>query len=299
MKYEFTPIIDHEANEQFEGSSSAAVRGVTKHRTIFISDIHLGSVGAQCDFLLDFLKHNNCDKLYLVGDVIDGWRLRKRWFWPQPHNDVIQKILRKARHGTEVIYLPGNHDEFARQYFELSFGGILVKDSDIHKAADGRKYWVVHGDLFDGVMQHARWLAYAGDFAYTILLKVNRWLSIIRRMLNLPYWSFSQYLKHRVKSAVSFISAFETAMITETKRLGCDGVICGHIHKPELTKIDEILYANTGDWVESATALVEDYNGNLKILYWGSNMTSQSDSANNRNLDFTTSQLRADINEKV
>ena len=259
------------SDQQPDNPLGVAERSVTTYRTIFISDIHLGSAGTQAQALLDFLKYNNCDKLYLVGDIIDGWRLKRRWYWPQLHNDVVQKLLRKVRHGTEVIYVPGNHDEFARQYLDLSFGGIQVKETDIHELADGRRFWVVHGDLFDGVMQHARWLAHLGDYAYTTLLVLNRWLSIIRRMFNLPYWSFSQYLKHRVKSAVSFMSAYETAMTKETARLGCEGVICGHIHKPELKWIDKILYANCGDWVESASALAEDYEGNLKLLYWSEN----------------------------
>lgn len=243
-------------------------RSVDTYRTIFISDTHLGTAGTQCHALLDFLKYNQCEKLYLVGDIIDGWRLKRKWYWPQPHNDVVQKLLRKARHGTDVIYIPGNHDEVARQFVDLSFGGVFIKETDIHQTADGRTFWVVHGDLFDNVIQHARWLAYAGDFAYITLLKVNRWLNVIRRWLNLPYWSFSQYLKQRVKSAVSFISAFETVMSRETRRRGCDGVICGHIHKAELKQMGQILYANSGDWVESATALVEHFDGRLEVLHW-------------------------------
>ena len=250
-------------------SSDGVGQKPTSYHTIFISDIHLGSSGAQCRLLLDFLKHNNSEKLYLVGDIIDGWRLKRKWHWPQLHNDVVQKILRKARHGTEVIYVPGNHDEFARDYLNLSFGGIEIKSSDIHETIDGRKFWVVHGDLFDNVIQHARWLAHIGDFAYTTLLVLNRWLNAYRRLLRRPYWSLSQYLKHKVKSAVSFMSAFETVMSKETARRGCEGVICGHIHKAELKWIGPILYANCGDWVESATALVEHHDGTLEILYWG------------------------------
>lgn len=261
-------MADGPSNGEAKPKVSMNGRSVETYRTIFISDTHLGSAGAQCHALLDFLKYNQSEKLYLVGDIIDGWRLKRRWYWPQLHNDVIQKLLRKARHGTEIIYVPGNHDEVARQFVNLSFGGIQIKDTDIHHTADGKKFWVVHGDLFDHVIQHARWLAYAGDFAYNTLLVVNRWLNIVRRWLNLPYWSFSQYLKLKVKSAVSFISAFETVMTKETQRRGCDGVICGHIHKAELKKTDDFLYANSGDWVESATALVEHHNGTLEILYW-------------------------------
>lgn len=243
-------------------------RPLSTYRTIFISDTHLGTSGAKHVELLDFLKHTRSDTLYLVGDIIDGWRLKRKWYWPQPHNDVVQKLLRKARHGTNVIYIPGNHDEAVRQFIGISFGDIAIKDSDIHQTADGKKLWVVHGDLFDNVIQHARWLAYLGDFAYTTLLSMNSWVNAIRRLLNLPYWSFSQYLKHKVKSAVSFMSAYETAITTETRRRKCQGVVCGHIHKPALKHMDDILYANSGDWVESITALVEHHDGRLEILYW-------------------------------
>ncbi len=266
--------ISHSRNEGYDSEAaeteiiSGSNRKLGYYRTIFISDTHLGTSGAQVDALLDFLKYTRCDKLYLVGDIIDGWRLKRRWHWPQKHNDVIQKLLRKARHGTEVIYIPGNHDEAARQFIGLSFGEISIKDTDIHELADGQKFWIVHGDLFDNVIQHARWLAYLGDFAYTFLLVLNKWLNTLRTFLNLPYWSFSQYLKLRVKSAVSFISAFETAMIRETARRECDGVICGHIHKPELRTIGTILYGNSGDWVESRSALVEHVDGQLEILFW-------------------------------
>lgn len=241
---------------------------VQTYRTIWISDTHLGTPGARAKDLLHFLKYTRSDTLYLVGDIVDGWQLKKRFYWPQEHNDVIQKLLRKARHGTRVIYIPGNHDEAARHYLGFNFGDIAIKQDDIHNTADGRKLWVVHGDLFDNVIQHARWLAYLGDRAYTLLLVLNRLLNKIRNSLNMPYWSLSQYLKHRVKSAVSFISAFETAMLKETRRRGCDGVVCGHIHKPEMREIDGILYANDGDWVESLSALVEHHDGRLELLDW-------------------------------
>jgi len=243
-------------------------KGIQDYRTIWISDTHLGTPGAQAKALLHFLKYTRSETLYLVGDIVDGWQLKKRFYWPQEHNDVIQKLLRKARHGTRVIYIPGNHDEAARHYLGFNFGDIAIKQDDIHNTADGRKLWVVHGDLFDNVIQHARWLAYLGDRAYTLLLVLNRFLNRIRNLLNMPYWSLSQYLKHRVKSAVSFISAFETAMLTETRRRDCDGVVCGHIHKPEMREIDGILYANDGDWVESLSALVEHHDGRLELLDW-------------------------------
>ena len=242
--------------------------GILDYRTIWISDTHLGTQGSQADALLHFLKHTRSETLYLVGDIVDGWQLKKRFFWPQEHNDVIQKLLRKARHGTRVIYIPGNHDEAARHYLGFNFGEITIKEDDIHETANGKRLWIVHGDLFDGVIQHARWLAYVGDRAYTLLLKLNRAVNRIRILLNMPYWSLSQYLKHRVKSAVSFISAFETAMLTETRRRGCDGVVCGHIHKPEMREVDGLIYANDGDWVESLSALVEHHDGTLELIDW-------------------------------
>ncbi len=247
---------------------SGANENVLKFRTIWISDTHLGTPGSRATELLHFLKHTRSDTLYLVGDIVDGWQLKKRFFWPQTHNDVIQKLLRKARHSTRVIYIPGNHDEAARHYLGFNFGDIEIKQDHIHKTADGKRFWVVHGDLFDNVIQHARWLAYLGDRAYTALLKLNRLINYFRSMLHMPYWSLSQFLKHRVKSAVSFISAFETAMLTEARRRRCDGVVCGHIHKPEMREVNGVLYLNSGDWVESLSALVEHHDGRLELLNW-------------------------------
>lgn len=239
-----------------------------RYRTIWLSDIHLGSGGCQADYLLDFLKHNESDSLYLVGDIIDGWRLKKGWYWPQAHNDVVQKVLRKARKGTHVVYVPGNHDEMARQFCDIAFGDILVREEAFHTTADGKRLWVVHGDLFDGVIQHAKWLAYLGDTLYSAILVLNRWFNRIRNKFGFGYWSLSQYLKHQVKNAVNFISAFEQVMTDEARRRGCDGVVCGHIHKAEIRDIDGILYCNDGDWVESLSALVETFEGELKIVYW-------------------------------
>ena len=237
-------------------------------RTIWISDVHLGTPGCQANYLLDFLKTHESETLYLVGDILDGWHLKKGWYWPQTHNDVVQKILRKGRKGTRVVFIPGNHDESVRQFIGLSFGEIEVHEDAIHTLANGKRLWVTHGDLFDGVMQHARWLAYVGDSAYTVILKLNRWFNAIRVRMGLPYWSLSQYLKHQVKNAVNFISAFEHVMTEEARRRDCDGVVCGHIHKAEIREINGTLYANDGDWVESLTALVEDFDGNLKIIHW-------------------------------
>ncbi len=237
-------------------------------RTVWISDIHLGTPGCQADALLDFLRHSECETMYLVGDIIDGWQLRRSWYWPQAHNDVVQKILRKARRGTKVIFVPGNHDEFARKYVAHNFGGVDVMDEAIHVTADGRRLWITHGDLFDGVIQCAKWLAYAGDIAYEFTLKVNRHFNRARARLGLPYWSLSKYLKHKVKRAVSFISHFEVAVAREAKKRGVDGVVCGHIHHAEMREIDGVLYCNDGDWVESLTALVEHFDGRLEIVDW-------------------------------
>ncbi len=237
------------------------------YRAIWISDVHLGTPGCQAKYLLDFLKHNESDTLYLVGDIIDGWRLKKSIYWPQSHNDVVQKILRKARKGTEVVYVPGNHDESIRQFLGLSFGDIRVVPEAIHTTADGRKLWITHGDLFDGVMQYAKWLAYVGDNLYSLILYFNRYLNMLRVRMGLQYWSLSQYLKHQVKNAVSYIADFEMIMAREARLRDCQGVVCGHIHKAEIRMIDNLLYCNDGDWVESLTALVETHEGELKIVH--------------------------------
>ena len=239
-----------------------------KYRTIWISDIHLGTSGCQAEYLLDFLKHNEAETFYLVGDIIDGWRLKKSWYWPQSHNDVVQKILRKVRKGSEVFYIPGNHDEVARQFIGMTFGDIQIRNEMIHITANGKRLWITHGDLFDSVMQYAKWLAYLGDSAYTVILVVNRWFNNIRIKLGFQYWSLSQFLKHKVKNAVSFIADFEAIMAREARKRKCDGVVCGHIHKAEIRDIDGLLYCNDGDWVESLTALVETFDGELKIVHW-------------------------------
>jgi UDP-2,3-diacylglucosamine pyrophosphatase LpxH len=242
--------------------------GQVRFRTIWISDLHLGSVGCQAHHLLDFLRHTESDHLYLVGDIIDGWQIRRRWYWPQAHNDVVQKILRKARKGTRVIYIPGNHDEFGRHFLTLSFGGIEVRDEAMHVTADGRRLLVLHGDLFDAVVQRARWFAIVGDRLHTTVLHLNRWLNVLRARFGFSYWSLARYLKVRVKNAVNYIVDFERAVAAEARRRGADGVVCGHIHKAEIRDIDGILYCNDGDWVESLTALVESDDGSLRVLHW-------------------------------
>ncbi len=242
--------------------------GSLRYRSVWISDLHLGTPGCQAHALLDFLKHVESDHLFLVGDIIDGWQLRRSWYWPQAHNDVIQKLLRKARKGTRVVFIPGNHDEFARRYLGHDFGGIEVAEEWIHETADGRKLWVTHGDLFDGVIQCAQWLAHVGDSLYEFTLRLNRHLNSLRARMGLPYWSLSKYLKLKVKRAVSYVGDFEAALAREARKRGAHGVVCGHIHHAELREIDGILYANDGDWVESLTALVEHADGRLEIIDW-------------------------------
>ena len=241
---------------------------VRHYWAIWISDIHLGTSGCKADFLLDFLRVNESDQLYLVGDIVDGWQLKRGWYWKQSHNDVVQKVLRKARKGTKVTYIVGNHDEVLREFLGLRFGEILIENEAVHELRDGRRLWVTHGDLFDGVIQYAKWLAYLGDTAYTVALKVNDHFNYLRHKMGMSYWSLSQYLKHRVKNAISFITAFEEALTTEARRRGYDGVVCGHIHRPEIREIDGTLYCNDGDWVESLSALVETHEGELKLVYW-------------------------------
>ncbi len=239
-----------------------------RFRAIFLSDIHLGTPSCQAERLLDFLRHTESRDLYLVGDVIDGWQLKRRWFWLQSHNDVVQKVLRKARKGTRVTYIAGNHDEAMRHFLGLAFGGIEIRDEAVHVTADGRRLLVIHGDLFDAVVQRARWLAHVGDALYMASLRLNLWLNRLRARLGFPYWSLAQYLKHRVKNAVSYIGDFERALAHEARRRDFHGVVCGHIHKAEIRDIGGILYCNDGDWVESLTALVEMESGELRIVDW-------------------------------
>jgi UDP-2,3-diacylglucosamine pyrophosphatase LpxH len=237
-------------------------------RTIFLSDIHLGRRGCQAEELIDFLRHHEAETIYLVGDIVDGWELRSGWYWPQAHNDVVQKLLRQARKGARVIYIPGNHDEFLRDYYGTHFGGVDVLESAIHVAADGRRYLVIHGDLFDVVIRHARWLALLGDKAYDVAIWCNTALNVVRRKLGLTYWSLSQWAKLKVKNAVNFIGHYEQTIAAEAKRHGVDGVICGHIHHPVIRDDAGCRYINCGDWVESCTAVVEHFDGRFEIIRW-------------------------------
>ncbi len=235
------------------------------YRSVWISDTHLGSRGCQARDLARFLKCVQCDTLYLVGDIIDFWRLKSRWYWPPEHNDVVQRILEMVREGTVVYYTPGNHDEAARQFHGLEFGGVRIVPHVVHTTARGKKFLITHGDQYDLVVKHSRLLSLLGSAAYEWLLRVNRWYNATRRWRGKPYLSLSQYLKHKVKSACTFISRFEEALVSEARQRGLSGVVCGHIHKAE-EKIDSIHYFNCGDWMESCTAVVEHAGGMMEVI---------------------------------
>ena len=243
-------------------------KGPRRVRTLFVSDVHLGTKGCQADKLLDFRRHYEADTLYLVGDIVDGWQLKSGWYWPQLHNDVVQKFLRQARKGVRLRYIPGNHDEFLRDYYGTHFGGIEVLEDAIHVAADGKRYLVIHGDLFDVVIRHARWLALLGNNAYDLAIWLNTHFNAIRRGLGLTYWSLSQWAKLKVKNAVNFIGEYENALASEARRRGVDGVICGHIHHAVMRTDFGLAYINCGDWVESCTAVVEHFDGRFEIVRW-------------------------------
>jgi UDP-2,3-diacylglucosamine pyrophosphatase LpxH len=238
------------------------------YRSIFISDLHLGTRGCRSDFLLDFLRRVDCRHLYLVGDVVDGWRLRRSWYWDETHDEILRVILAKARAGTQVTYIPGNHDELFRAWMPMELAGVRLRQDAEHVTADGRRLLVMHGDEFDSVVRYARFLAVLGDWAYTTALVMNRWFNAARRRLGYPYWSLSAWLKRQVKEAVKAIDRFETALAAEARRRGCDGVVCGHIHHAAIREVDGIAYMNDGDWVESCTALVEHADGRLELVDW-------------------------------
>ena len=262
------PLRCHESQDTHLNLKDHPAPRVNHYRSIWISDIHLGTPGCKVERLLDFLRRNESEQLYLVGDIIDGWQLRRRWYWTQAHNDVVQKVLRKVRKGTRVTYIAGNHDEAVRHFIGLAFGGIDIRNEAVHTMLDGRKFLVVHGDLYDAVVQYAKWLAFVGDYLYNLLLRLNHWLNHIRAKLGFPYWSLSQYLKHKTKNAVNFMTAFEDAVANEARQRGFQGVVCGHIHRPQIREINGITYCNDGDWVESLSALVETFEGELKIIEW-------------------------------
>jgi UDP-2,3-diacylglucosamine pyrophosphatase LpxH len=242
--------------------------GPMRVRTLFLSDIHLGTRGCQADKLIDFMRHYEADTVYLVGDIVDGWQLKIGWYWPQTHNDVVQKLLRKARKGARLLYIPGNHDEFLRDYYGTHFGGIEVLEDAVHVGADGRRYLVIHGDLFDVVIRHARWLALLGNHAYDAAIWLNTYFNAVRRSLGLTYWSLSQWAKLKVKNAVNFIGEYECTLAAEAQRRNVDGVICGHIHHAVIRDVSGLTYINCGDWVESCTAVVEHFDGAFEIVRW-------------------------------
>lgn len=239
-----------------------------RYRTLFISDVHLGTRNAQADLLLDFLKYNDAETIYLVGDILDFWRIRRGAHWPQSHNDVLQKLLRKARKGTRVVYIPGNHDEGIRDYAGMHFGGIEIERQALYETAGGKRYVVLHGDEYDVVVRYARWLAFLGDRGYETALWLNAPLNFVRRRLGLGFWSLSAFLKHRVKTAVNFIGEFEKNLSEEARRRGVDGVICGHIHHAASRGVEGVHYINCGDWVESCTAIGETMSGEIELIRW-------------------------------
>ncbi len=247
----------------------------TRYRTIWISDIHLGTRGCNADMLIDFLDSTDSERMYLVGDIIDGWRLKKTWHWPEKHNDVLWRVLKRAKRGTDVIYIPGNHDEVFRQFAGMDFGGVKIRRRAIHETADGRRLLICHGDEFDAVVLYARWLALLGDAAYVFMMKVNWLLNKIRARMGMPYWSLSKHAKHKVKNAVEFIGQFEEAVAKAAAMRGLDGVVCGHIHTAEHRLIDGVEYYNDGDWVEGCTALVEYVDGRMEILHWADVMAER------------------------
>ena len=243
-----------------------------KHRSIFISDIHLGSGNAKAEELLDFLKKNECERLYLVGDIIDGWKvIQNKWRWSKSHTKVIQYLLKLSLAGnTQITYITGNHDEFLRNIVphEIGIGSMSLTNRAVHIAADGKKYLVIHGDMFDGIIKISRWLEFTGDHMYDFVLWLNKYFNRLRRIMGMEYWSLSAWLKFRIKKAVSYVLEFEQNLAAYCKRKGYDGCICGHIHHPEIREIDGVMYMNDGDWVESCSALVENFNGKFELVFW-------------------------------
>ena len=243
-----------------------------RYRTIWISDVHLGTKGCNAELLIDFLDHTDSDTMYLVGDIIDGWRLKKKFYWPAAHNDIVWRILKRARRGTRIVYIPGNHDEMFRQFTGLDFGGVEIRRAAFHDTADGRRLMVLHGDEFDAVMLAHRWLAFVGDALYHLMMGLNNWVNAARRGLGLPYWSLSKMAKHKVKNAVEFIGRYEQVVAKAAGERGVDGVVCGHIHTAEFREFTHhgrrIEYWNDGDWVEGCNALVEHFDGQMEILHW-------------------------------
>ena len=243
-----------------------------RYRTIWISDVHLGTKGCNAQLLIDFLDHTDSETMYLVGDIIDGWRLKKKFYWPPEHNDIVWRILKRARRGTRIVYIPGNHDEMIRPFSGMNFGGVEIRRAAFHDTADGRTLMVLHGDEFDTIMLAHRWLAFVGDAAYHAMMKLNGWVASARKLLGLPYWSISKAAKHKVKNAVEFISKYEEVVSRAAGERGVDGVVCGHIHTAEIRDFVHdgrtVEYYNDGDWVEGCNALVEHFDGRMELLHW-------------------------------
>ena len=253
-----------------ESSSGQTLARPATYRSVFISDAHLGTRGCRSDFLAHFLGAFTTEHLFLVGDMVDGWRLRKSWYWDGMHDEVVKLVLRHASNGAKVLYIPGNHDEMFREWLPLGLeiGGIRLVGEAEHTTADGKRLLVIHGDQFDSVVRYAKTLALLGDWAYRSALTLNRWFNVIRRVMGYPYWSLSQWAKRQVKGAVKTVDRFENALAGEARRRHFDGVVCGHIHHAEMRQVDGVLYLNTGDWVESCTALVEHHDGRLELIDW-------------------------------
>ena len=239
-----------------------------RYRTIWISDVHLGTKGCNAELLIDFLDSTDSETMYLVGDIIDGWRLKKKLYWPASHNDIVWRILKRAKRGTRIVYIPGNHDEMVRQFAGLNFGGVEIQRAAVHETADGRRLLVLHGDEFDAIMLAHRWLAVVGDALYELLMVLSGWINAVRRRIGLPYWSLSKMAKHKVKNAVEFISRYEEVVTRAAAARRVDGVVCGHIHTAEIKEFEAVSYYNDGDWVEGCTALVEHFDGRMEVLNW-------------------------------
>jgi UDP-2,3-diacylglucosamine pyrophosphatase LpxH len=254
---------------------------MTRVRTIFLSDIHLGTRGCQAERLLSFLRHHEAENIFLVGDIIDFWAMSRSVCWTPAQNTVVQKVLKRARHGVKVLLVPGNHDEALREYDGTAFGDIRIVNEHIHVTADGRRLLLTHGDAFDQVTRYHKWVAVLGDVTYNFLVRANGWLSWVRRTLKLTgYWSLAGYAKRKVKSAVSFIYDFEESVVKHVKDRGLDGVVCGHIHAATIRDIDGVTYMNCGDWVDSCTALVEHTDGRIELIEWKEEVASLADLQN-------------------
>lgn len=240
-------------------------------RSLFLSDIHLGTKACQAEHLLAFLREHPAENVFLIGDIIDFWAMKRSLAWSPAHNTVVQKMLRRARHGERIIFIPGNHDEALRAHCGTVFGDIRVEHEWVHETADGKRLLLVHGDEFDQVTRHHKWVAVLGDMAYTLLVKINVWLSFARRCLGLSgYWSLAGYAKRKVKTALQFIFDFEENVTRAARARGLDGVVCGHIHWATIRQIDTLLYVNCGDWVDSCTGIVEHHDGRLELIHWAS-----------------------------